>query len=180
MIQYNDIVDAYELFYSKVTGNPSYSFIPNQQQSKIITNFIKLVPESFTKESLMEYFAYHFSQRATQKTRFGVGIVMLNWVVSDKPYKSWCDRPESWKYHVDCFLDKYGLLRNINKIQKSNIEDSERQLYFNSKKGFINCIDNTTLFDNTSMFCNSCNFKKVCLNKLKIDYPDIYLKRASK
>jgi hypothetical protein len=186
MIKTNDIIDIYELFYSKVSGNVSFDFKPNKQQNKQIDNFLELLDNKYKlivldDIFLIQYFAYQFWKRHNQETRFGCGKIMLNWVIGKKAIEIWDNKKDNWLWCVGQFLNNYNI--KINKKQSIDIvtlrinEENEKKLFYNTDTGFLSCLKNTTLYNNKSKYCILCKYKESCKAQLKGQYKNIYQKR---
>ena len=78
---------------------------------------------------------------------------------------------------------KINLLQKKTEISKLvvSIRPAEEQFkadYHNTKRGFLWCIANTTLYFHKSPKCATCNFKNECKELLKQEFPKIYVKRG--
>lgn len=165
------IVELYELFFVRTSHYSNYEFNPSERDNKLIKSFIKKftkhIPLETISESLIfDYFAYQFMSRETQKTSFGTGVIMLNWVIGEKSIKTWIDRFEGWDYHLREFLKRIGVEKNliVTKERRSLLEYEEdlKKESFNTFQGFHQCLTMTRLFSESSELCIQCNFSIDC------------------
>lgn len=113
--------------------------------------------------------------------------IHFNWVFGKTAISRWKKNDIS----TNVFITRVGLKKNhkINVIKKqtsipdivSSIRPYEEKFksdYHNTKRGFLWCIANTTLYFHKSAKCATCNFKNECKELLKTEYPKIYVKRG--
>lgn len=113
--------------------------------------------------------------------------IHFNWVFGKAAISRWKKNDIS----TNVFITRVGLKKNhkINVIKKqtsipdivSSIRPYEEKFksdYHNTKRGFLWCIANTTLYFHKSAKCATCNFKNECKELLKTEYPKIYVKRG--
>lgn len=53
-------------------------------------------------------------------------------------------------------------------------EEAYKAAYFNTKRGLLWCVANTTLYHHRSSYCVACDNKDECRETLKKEYPKIY------
>ena len=129
--------------------------------------------------------------------------IMLHWMLGKKGLNRFLkkDSKDEYFYHSS-FLPKYNIrkkdlinhLDNLdllvieNKISNSkdvvmvinpliDREEREKKKYFNTTRGFYNCLQETTLFKFISPSCKKCKFKSSCRKVLRREYPTLYQKR---
>ena len=162
-----DLVSKYyEMFFSEVSGNRSFTFAPKDIQRKTINNFIKYIPETAGEDWLFDYFTFQFSRYFDKKTRFGVGIVMLNWVVSKKALEEYRNRTDQQIYFAELFKTKYRIINhkptNTNKNSVFPLIKDE----IRSVKDIVNC--SNSMFKIKEIFskneCGDCKYNIYCNN----------------
>ena len=193
---YEKITLCYQYCYSKVSGNKSFLFSPRGSEVKLINSFCELLEEHYGKDTvdinfLFSFFVFQFEYWHDKETRFGKGRVMLNWVIGPKSFERWCNRHEKWDYFSNEFAREYGInksdvLEIVNYVEKdgsdkydifSNIENTERRRFHNTERGFLNCIQLTTMYNNKTKWCILCKNSASCKKALKSKYPGIYSER---
>ncbi len=68
-------------------------------------------------------------------------------------------------------------LQRTQFTELNDLEEEEKERYFNTTKGRIWCIDFTTLYNGDSSFCKKCKFKEGCKETLKTELPNLYKMR---
>jgi hypothetical protein len=167
--------------FSKSIPNTKYSYEPSEKTDILIAKFFdKFEKDGVHRDSMGVSFLYDYFCYSYQcMTAFGADLrpVPLNWVVGVPQYKRWKEKPDSYHY-----LIQEGILSNIKitplselkKIFRSNTtsfnisEEYERQRFYNTAEGFVNCILSTSLCDESSEWCEWCINKNDCISELKI------------
>ena len=54
------------------------------------------------------------------------------------------------------------------------VEEKFKAAYYNTNRGLLWCVANTTLYHHRSVYCATCNFKDNCKEILKTEYPKVY------
>ena len=157
----------YEFFYVLVSGNRFYEFNPTEVQKKTIQNFIVMLPIGVGDEWLFEYFCFSFAKRETQKTRFGKGKVMLNWVVGKKSLRTYMEATEEEKYWGEEFRLRHKLTNPLftytKIIPSSDYKNKERLRFYNTDAGLLHCLE-MNLFEENNKNCLFCINRKFCKN----------------
>jgi len=169
----------YEYFFVKMTGWKNYKFRPSDNQEKQISNFVKLLHKNYHLLSigpnfLIDYYTFQFKYWSELDTRFE-GKVMLNWVVGKKALDRWDNKQSSWNYFLQEFIKRFNIdkdilvakLNGVKIVNKIPLQDIEKLRFYNTERGFVNCIEVTTLYNHRSKLCIFCKFKKDC-KKLKL------------
>lgn len=166
--QFKNICIVYEYLFGEVSNRKWFRFEPNERHEKLIKNFIKRVGEhKLDNDFIFNYLVYQFSRYYDAETRFGVGIVQLNWVTGDKALKKWNEHGEQEAFRVQEFKVSYSLVNPLTKPVKIATSDmdayneKERSRFYNTERGFIHCQENA-LYSPKSNKCNGCKFKENC------------------
>jgi len=193
MIIGRDIVAFYELFYSQKYGNKEYKFQPTEKASKEIDKFLLHFDNKYQlitlgRSFLIRYFTFQFNRVKDQSfKRFAskdvAGRIQIYDIIGRKAIEYFENRDTKFDYLIE---GKVPLLNN-NEIDendsllyffKNKAEEIEKQRFFNTDKGLLNCIERTSLFDHRSKNCIICNHKKDCKILLEKNYNSIYLDRG--
>lgn len=191
------VIALYELLYRKTNNYKDYTFVATPKQSAMVDNFIKRLEQyyshsSITSDILIEYFLYAFAQRHDQKTRFGQGKVMLNWIIGPKALDRWINRDTSKAHYIatNYFITQYAINRYelhqlIDDTTKQrdvteiiNYEENVKSLYHNTPEGQATCIESTTLYNHKSKWCVLCHYKQSCKILLHDNFRNIYVARG--
>ena len=187
-----DIVEkCYKVFYIKLSGQELFEFNPSDREKKSLTNFIILLDKKYGIESvstniIFDYFTFQLDYWANLDSRFGKKIP-LNWYIGKKAFNRFLNRTEKDLWHAKRTLKKYNI--NINQVQEKKIKDfkalkirvyeeTEKKRFFNTDRGFLNCIESTTLFNHRSLECISCKNKIECKKILKENFTKLYILRG--
>ena len=69
--------------------------------------------------------------------------------------------------------DKAALINSVR-----SQEERFKEMYFNTKRGMMWCVSNTTLYFHKSGWCARCVFKSECKKILSTEYPRIFESRG--
>jgi len=113
--------------------------------------------------------------------------VRFSWIFGKAAIERW----NKYDISTNVYITRIGLKKNhdINVVKKESniskivtslrpVEESFKADYHNTKRGFLWCVANTTLYFHKSSKCATCLFKKECKSLLKQEYPKIYDKRG--
>lgn len=186
------IVRVYETYYIAYFHNQGYRFTPNKNHKSLIDNFIKWLDSEYGIESIgsdfiIRYFDYQFWywSNINYKNRF-----QLTWVIGKKAINRWKEEVEGGKLSKKEYFIRKDLNVDFNKIVSDILEEEvkddirgfeekenlEKLKYYNTLAGFVNCIENTTMYRSCQL-CFTCDYKEECKDILKKTYPKIYYKR---
>lgn len=146
--------------FAEVSGRKNFVFKPKDKQTLMINKFITEKERQIGDNWLFDFFLFQFNRYHNQKTRFGTGIVHLNWVIGKKALESWKNRTEQELFYIDDFRQKYNLKNPlIPKIQHKLSED-----HFNNirkRKNIVDCL-NFSLYEEKNVICRFCENKLIC------------------
>lgn len=152
----------YNLILVRLYPNSNFVLENNFKNREAITKFIEkftFVGENF----LWDYIVYQFSKYSKVKDK----IVHLNWIIGQKAINRWENRTEQELYWLHSYKEKFGLVKPSisNYTMSDDYKDLQRELYYNTERGFINCQEfGGLLFDIKNKFCSRCLFKEICKN----------------
>lgn len=154
------VCKMYEYFFIEVSGYNNFEFKPKGSQIKQIENFVKKKENEIATNWLYDFFSYQFGRYYDKKTRFGTGIVQLNWVIGDKALLKYKNRSEEELYYTNIFIKKFKLKNPLIKKEKLFLSDE----YFNKIrkiKNIFRCFG-LTLYDPKNKICTFCSNKLIC------------------
>lgn len=182
------IVDLYELFYRKFTGKKKFKLDLNKKkQEKIIDNFISKLDENYSIASigidfLVRYFLFQFYYWKNKNIKRNIQI---EWVIGKKALDRFLYNGFNEKFEY--FINKENTIDFspiYHKFAKQNYqpnfnEESKRERveklrFFNTEKGLVNCLENTSLYNPDSDLCIQCKFQEDCKKLLKENYFKLY------
>jgi hypothetical protein len=132
---------------------------------------------SIGKNFIWNYVTYIFSQKIKIR-RFNA--FKMSWFTSKQSIKLWLEKSDDWYvYHGRWLLEsKLKKPENESKINPRNTEETFRRKYHNLLKGFVTCLENTSLYDPESRYCRTCFKKLECREILKNNNPELYHART--
>ena len=198
------IFNFYQYFYSKKYGNSNYILSPSEKAIDKTNKFIILLDKKYNLhmiggDFLTKYFLFQFSRVDGQIfVRFATkkdgqiaseGKVQIYDVIGKAAFKYWLDRNIEFDYTLtqSPIITKYSLslqaIKELYSIKPSleNIfeaEEIEKKRFYNTQRGFVNCIEKTSLFHHRSLNCAFCENKENCKKLLKVNYSKIYKNRG--
>lgn len=123
---------------------------------------------------IFNYVTYIFMISRIKKT-FSFKVLL-----STKSKGIWFDKPDDWYVWHSKFLFENQLKKpskEKGKIDIMKTEDSIRRKYYGTGKGFILCLESTSLHDPRSEFCQRCLRKNDCREVLKNNNLPLFLSR---
>ena len=187
----NTVAELYQYMYRLTANYDDWTFDPTDKEVVMLINFTNWLDKKYKMQSigvpiLLKYFLFQFNYWHQKETRFQ-GKVMLGWVIGPKAIERWVDIEDRGKidFLVNVYFTKkkdvsYTSILNhfqprissYNAIVLSDVEELEKKRYFNTDRGFISCIESTTLYNGRSIYCLQCKFRSDCLSLLKSNYPN--------
>lgn len=200
------IILLYEYFYQRKYNAPSYQFKPTDKALFKIDDFLVRLDKQYNlhtlgKKFLSNYFIFQFNRthkqvfnRFASRDRSGgikvAGRIQIYDIIGKQAFQYWLDRDikfdfiladsEFSKEYKISLLEINLLIDNEEEEKKSIIqaEEIEKKRFFNSSRGFLNCIEKTSLYNHRSVNCLVCQFRKDCKQMLQNNYSHIYIKRG--
>lgn len=182
-----EIIILYEHFYSIKYGNSSYKFTPSTKADQEIDKFLFYLDQKHKLISLgpvflTRYFYFQFKRvenlvfkRFSSKDKSGK--IQIYDIIGKKAISYWEKRDTSFDFILPNYINvKFDKKEDFKKV--TIYEDIEKQRFFNTTRGLINCLDKTTLFDHKSSFCILCTMKNDCKKLLEKNYNKIYVSRG--
>lgn len=204
MINTSTIINLYTYFYGKKYNSSKYKFSPPSKAISKIAEFLKELDKKYNLNSLgkvfiTQYFLFQFNRThkqvfqrfASRDSRGNIlvaGKIQIYDIIGKKAFKYWLDRDIKFDYVLlnceflkECNIrvsEVYSLFKAVNVESRTlHSEEIEKSRFFNTRRGFINCIEKTTLFNHYSQYCITCLSKVDCKKVLSINYPSIYKER---
>lgn len=187
------VVDTFCYYYKSVTKNDSYRFKMTDNKKVMILNFIDDFKEqsgsTFVQEDyLRQFMEWQFNYWYRRDAKYGQGTsIQLEWIIGKKAQKRWEERTEKQK-EASSYIVRKGLKKDVKlkRTKKYNEgwaatmtevkqrEEVDKEAYFNTAKGYVNCLINTTLYNHKSKLCLKCKFSSKCKRELAEQYPNVY------
>jgi hypothetical protein len=197
-----EVTVYYQYFYQKKYNSPKYRFKPTPQAEKKIQIFLDLLEKRYSLETLglnffSNYFLFQFNRTHNQvfqrfASKAGVpGRVQIYDIIGKTAFQYWLDRNTEydWTLRDNEFykLNKVSLKEVESLIEAPpgmipltviRSEEVEKHRFHNEPRGFLNCIEHTSLFNHRSLNCVTCKSKNDCKELLKNNYEHIYQERG--
>lgn len=180
------LLKAYQFFYkAKYKEIAKITNINKESLSKLDYSFLK------TDDDLFFYMFMSFARKELLDLLETSGKINFNMIFGKKSIEVFLTRNKSKDSYilqnsiVNSYIIKKNFLRFIGpkdfkpvKIGlKVSYESFIRTKCNDSDRGFVNCIENTTLYDPSDKSCLKCCFKNDCIELLKQNYTNLYIKR---
>lgn len=178
------------MFLRKLWGKDDFVYEATGPELVTIDKFLGVLDEHVGIESvghrfMFDYFSFQLNYWVNMDTRFGKKIP-LTWFIGKKAISRWFENTED---NQDLFFahrtaEQLGLRYRPSEPPRRKAselrayEETEKNRYFNSNKGFVHCLSETSLFNHNSKSCKKCDFQKDCKSVLKSRYYRVYLKRG--
>ena len=178
-----NIIHLYEVFYSKKYESPKYKFKPTPKAALEIDKFLVYLDKRHNllclgQHFLNKYFAFQFKRvEGLTFKRFSskdvAGRIQIYDIIGRKAIEYWEKRDIKFDYLIEPYC------ANPEKdLQRGIAEEIEKKRFFNTPRGFVNCIERTSLFNHRSTNCSVCKFKDDCKKMLKNNYVNVYTHRG--
>lgn len=122
---------------------------------------------------IWNYVTYVFYKRFSHRKGY---LIKFDWLVSLQGTNIWLDKEEDWYVYHGAWLRENLLTKPIleEKVNIREREDFIRAQNLNKMKGFVTCIEYTSLVDPNSKICPKCFKKLDCKEILKNNNPKLY------
>lgn len=148
-------------------------------------------------EWLVEYFKFQFDywiwriDNGKEYYQYGYKSIKFNWVVGQEARKKFLKQEDTiYKHKHTRSINKaeVTMLHKLKEYSPENLKalkevflhdksTSERERFYNTNEGLINCLAQTTLYNPDLGICLRCNNRMLCRDLLKENYPKLYKNR---
>lgn len=151
-------------------------------------NFMNVFSDRIGEEFVRKFAEYGFQSWFNKGCKKDYSRdIRFNWVFGKAAIERWnkCNIDTNvfitraglkTEYKINLLKRKSSLLEQMSKVR--SMEEKFKSDFHNSKRGFLWCIANTTLYFHKSSNCVTCTYKVECKKLLKQEYPKIYIKRG--
>lgn len=186
------VVDLFIKYYSSLFKLNDYRFKMTDSRATTIKNFITKIKELTKSDMLHErymeqYFEHQFNHWYDYESKSDVGRIQIEWIIGNKALERWKKSDPI----ISAFVVRKNFKTDVDiksKLEKENwnnillntneIEESEKERFHNTVKGFHYCLATTTLYNHKSEFCITCKKSTECKIQLKKIFPKIHKKRG--
>lgn len=190
MIGNQDIIYNYELLYREKYGNEKYIFKPTPRAEQEISNFLLFFDKRYKlitlgKDFLFRYFNFQFRRvdglilkRFSSKDKSGK--IQIYDIIGKKAIEYWLTRDVNFDFitEIDAVISKQTIIGEETVSSTNKHEELEKKRFHNTNRGFLNCVEKTSLFNHKSTNCVLCIFKNTCKSVLEKNYMKIYKNRG--
>ena len=191
---YSIIHHLYQIFYAKKYGNEKYVFVPTEKALVQINGFLNIIDKKHKLESVgvnffLRYFIFQFSYWENCNIVTFSERITLPLIIGNKAFQRYEERDKSfdWILYQSDFIKNYKIntqkiisffADECNESTLNLFEESEKKRFFNTPRGFLNCVEKTTLYYHRSKHCLLCKNKDDCKKLLLQNYSSIYESRG--
>lgn len=180
-------VDNFIILLEQITKR-KVNYKCNNADTACWDNFMDTFSNSIGEDFIIKFLEYGFQSWFNDGSKEDYSKkIRFSWIFGKQAIVRW----KKLDVATNVFITRSSLKKNHNiKIIKKEteiakiitslrpIEEKFKSDFFNTKRGFLWCIANTTLYFHKSSKCVVCDFKKECKDVLKNEYPKIYVKRG--
>lgn len=184
------VVEKFKYHYKAITNDESFRLNMTETRLTMTLNFIKAMKD-FTNSPLLgedylkSFMEFQFNYWFEHEGKYGRGTsVQLEWIIGKKALKRWFERSEKFKRATNKIVRK-NLKKKVKfkldgvrnegwsktMLELREVEEFEKNMFFNTAKGFVNCTLNTSLYHHKSKFCMECKYKNKCKEQLIEQFP---------
>lgn len=175
-----------ELLYQTTHNRVNYKC--NDQDVTAFGSFLEEYGDSIGENFIREFAEYGIqSWFNSGSEKDYTHSIRFNWVFSKAAIKRWDALPG----HVRTKVVRTSLKKNakINTIKKHTVipdivttvrpvEEKFKAQYYNTQRGLLWCVANTSMFFHKSSYCTGCIHKEQCKETLKNTCPKVYMLRG--
>lgn len=195
-------IKVYEEFYKQVGVKSDFRFKPRKSDYITTIKFVKSMDAQYKLDQididfLIDYVKFQFSNYVGKSyNKYGSNAIMYQWIFGEKAFKRWMERTVKNKWIVrvrlkdSIVLDLRKAFRTKEREQKlketyNNLvniqpyEEAQKEIYYNTDKGFAHCVMLTTLYNKRSNFCKRCINKEDCIKVITEQFPKIHALREN-
>lgn len=194
-VNHKQIAKLFEYFYQKYHNDYFYRVRLDEKTEKLIDTFILSLDKKYGIESIginfmIDYFLFSWQfwddvNKVSDKNK----TIKIDWVIGSKAFKRWCNRDIEfdWQFPTLEIVEKLKIRKHEIKalldwnqelyFKISKAEEDEKKRFYNTDRGFLNCIEKTSLYNPSSSNCIGCKFSKDCKELLKKNYNKLYIER---
>lgn len=180
-------VDTFIKLLEQVTKR-KVNYKCNNSDTACWNNFMNTFSDSIGEEFVRKFLQYGVQSWFNDGSEKDYSRqIRFSWIFGKSAIIRW----KKYDIATNVYITRIGLKQNhqINIVKKKTeigkivtsirpVEEKFKEDYHNTKRGFLWCIANTTLYFHKSSKCATCLFKKECKILLKQEYPKIYIKRG--
>lgn len=180
-------VDTFVELLGQVT-NRKVKYKCNDQDTESWKAFLEEFPKTIGEDFVKKFVFYGIQSWFNSGSEKDYSrSIRFNWIFGKTAISRW----RKFDVGTNMYITRIGLKRdhNINIVKRESniskfinslrpVEEKFKSELHNTKRGFLWCIANTTLYNHKSSWCATCEFKKQCKVTLKREYPKIYIKRG--
>lgn len=180
-------VDTFIELLRQVTGN-KVNYKCTDQDVTCFESFLKEFDDGIGENFIREFAEYGMqSWFNSGSQRDYTHAVRFSWIFSKTAVNRWYALPGHVRTKVVRTSLKKKAKVDLSKKSKTlselllTVRESEERFkreYYNTSRGLLWCIANTTLFFHKSSLCVGCKFKDDCKEALKDNFPKLYVKRG--
>lgn len=164
MTRKEEFETIYEYLQGKLTNNPKYEFHAKRKDRERIKDFL----ENEIVGNLWNYLTFQFNRQVFILSVSKLSIIPLPNVIGKAAIERWRKRTQKDMWFTSKFVMEYDLRNPIQKEEalSDSYLDKERQLYFDSPRGYILC-ESYDGFLCHEKKCKGCRYIKLCEEKYK-------------
>lgn len=181
-------VDTFIELLQQVTKRRVVNYRCNNSDVSAWNYFTETFPDHIGEEFVLKFLEYGIQSWFNSGTERDYSkSVRFSWIFGKPAINRWKKNSIETNVHIT----RIGLKRDhkintktrrseLSKIVTSlrPVEENAKAEYHNTRRGFLWCISNTTLYFHKSSKCATCIHKKDCKELLKKEYLKVYLKRG--
>lgn len=182
---YRYAVDVFIELLKQITGRKEVAYRCDKNDISCWDNFITTFSNSIGEEFVRKFAEYGMNCLFNNKNHDSdyAYKVRFTWVFGKNQINRW----KKSGINKSVYATRKGIKqsKNISLQNKTgekstliNLVRSQEEvfkgIYFNTKRGFLWCISNTTLYFHKSSWCVKCQFKNDCKKVLATEFPKMY------
>lgn len=169
----------------------------NEANLKLVKSFVQLIDRRYSlgsigDEWLFTYLCFQYEYWLDLETQIKSKTLPVSWILGEKAFNRYLNFPYRDFTKARGVMSGFGIRQSTiwgNSKRKSQLpqgvlngilpyEELIKQTFFDQEKGFVLCIERTTLFNPFSDTCNGCRFRSDCKAILQRQTPSLFVLRG--
>ena len=181
-------VDTFVSLLENITKRKNVNYKCNNSDISAWNNFLTVFGENIGENFINDFIEFGFQSWFNSRSEKNYSHdIRFSWLFGKPAIKRWKkNSPSTNKFFVRSELKKSHKINLTKKTSEATkllltirpIEEQFKSEYYNTQRGFLWCIANTTLYFHKSSWCVNCNMKKNCKDILKNEYSKVYKLRG--
>lgn len=187
MLKIEHLNKGYQYLYQELYKDTQFRYNSTIKSDKLGDTFIvtvhKKLGTSLASGFLLRYLNFQYNYWQPLKLTAFHKHVVFTFLFGPTALDRYLKRDKEFDYQLESVdIFKRSVIDDwfFEKTSTQSYDNPIRSKYLNTDKGFVLCLQHTTLYDFHDSSCTKCQYKDDCKSILKKNFPKIYKNRYGK